>query len=84
MARLTALRKQERASYESSLKEYRDLYSVMKTAKEEGRDEGIESVAITMIGAGMGDEKIVTLTKLSSGVVAALREKHCQCCLTFG
>ena len=41
VARIAALSQKERVSYESSLKEYRDLYSVMKTAKQEGRDEGI-------------------------------------------
>jgi predicted transposase/invertase (TIGR01784 family) len=39
-ARIAALDQKERKHYESSLKEYRDLYSVMKTAKQEGFDEG--------------------------------------------
>ncbi|MFT4927557.1 MAG: putative transposase/invertase (TIGR01784 family) [Phenylobacterium sp.] len=87
VARIAALNKKERASYESSLKEYRDLYSVMKTAKQEGiiigeargeargEAKAIESVAITMLNAGMPDEQIATLTKLSIAEVAAIRAK---------
>ena len=91
LARIAALNKQERASYESSLKEYRDLYSVMKTAKQEGLDEGIligeakgkvegksegiELVAINMINAGMTDERISSLTSLDVAVITAIRAK---------
>ena len=39
-ARIAALDKKERSVYELSLKEYRDLYSVMKTATREGFDAG--------------------------------------------
>ncbi|MFT4929928.1 MAG: putative transposase/invertase (TIGR01784 family), partial [Phenylobacterium sp.] len=39
-ARIAALDHQERESYETSLKEYRDLYSVMKTAQQEGIEKG--------------------------------------------
>ena len=39
-ARIAALDKQERQRYNNSLKEYRDLYSVMTTAHEEGYDAG--------------------------------------------
>jgi predicted transposase/invertase (TIGR01784 family) len=93
VARIAALSQKERVSYESSLKEYRDFFSVMKTAKQEGLDEGIiigeargeargevrgeakaiESVAITMIKAGMSDQQIGSLTKLSISEIAALR-----------
>ena len=89
VARIAALSQTERASYESSLKEYRDFFSVMQTAKQEGLDEGITigeargeargeakgiaSVASSMIEAGMADEQIATLTKLDIGEVAALR-----------
>jgi predicted transposase/invertase (TIGR01784 family) len=87
VARIAALSKKERVQYESSLKEYRDLFSVMKTAKQEGVDAGIiigkaegkaeavKAVAITMIGAGIADEQIATLTKLSISDVVALRAK---------
>jgi hypothetical protein len=40
--RIATLDNKDRQSYETSLKEYRDLYSVMKTAREEGREEGLE------------------------------------------
>ena len=33
---------QERMNYEESLKDYRDMYSVMKTQLEKGRAEGFE------------------------------------------
>jgi predicted transposase/invertase (TIGR01784 family) len=39
-ARIAALGNEDRQHYEASLKEYRDLYSVVKTAKQEGYDEG--------------------------------------------
>ena len=39
-ARIAALDEQDRQSYHNSLKEYRDLYSVMKSARQEGYDEG--------------------------------------------
>jgi predicted transposase/invertase (TIGR01784 family) len=37
---ISALNSNERLQYETSLKEYRDLYSVVKTAKQEGFNEG--------------------------------------------
>ena len=40
VARIAALNKTERVRYETSLKEYRDLFSVVKSAKQEGFDEG--------------------------------------------
>jgi predicted transposase/invertase (TIGR01784 family) len=39
-ARIAALDDDDRQNYESSLKEYRDLYSVIKTAEQEGFDKG--------------------------------------------
>jgi len=83
VARIAALNKEERAIYENSLKEYRDLYSVMKSAKREGVDEGIligkargvESVTINMINAGMTDEQVATLVQLDIATVTAIRSK---------
>lgn len=62
-ARISALDKKERIIYEKSLKVYRDLYSVMTTAKQEGVDEGIaigkaEGVAIGKAeGVAIGEAK---------------------------
>ncbi|NQZ11587.1 MAG: Rpn family recombination-promoting nuclease/putative transposase [Algicola sp.] len=43
--------------------------------KAEGKAEGIESVAMSMLNAGMADEQIAVLTKLNIGEVALLRAK---------
>ncbi|MFT4926550.1 MAG: hypothetical protein ACI8WB_002648, partial [Phenylobacterium sp.] len=40
-ARIAALDKKEQAHYQRSLKEYRDLFNVIETSKQEGLDEGI-------------------------------------------
>ncbi|MCJ8269528.1 MAG: hypothetical protein MJK04_09020 [Psychrosphaera sp.] len=39
-ARIAALGNEDRQHYEASLKEYRDLYSVVKTAEQEGFEKG--------------------------------------------
>lgn len=41
-ANLATLNRQERAKYENSLKVYRDIFSTLETAKQEGIQEGLE------------------------------------------
>ena len=46
-AEIAKFNSQERINYEESLKDYRDMYSVMKTQLEKGRAEGRkEGIAI--------------------------------------
>ncbi len=76
IARVAALDNVERASYESSLKVYRDNYSVVNTAsrrsKAEGKAEGKTEVAIAMLTAGFTVEKIAELTQLSEAEILGL------------
>ncbi len=51
-AELSKMSEEDRASYEASLKAYRDNIATLKTAKREGIEEGIE------IGIKIGDEKV--------------------------
>ena len=82
-ARIAALDHQEREYYQSSLKEYRDLYSVMKTAREEGRKEGRkeareqnkEATAVNLIRMGvLSDQQMADAVGLSVEKVRLLRE----------
>ena len=50
-AEIAKFNNQERINYEESLKDYRDMYSVMKTQLEKGREEGREE------GIAIGIEK---------------------------
>ena len=60
---------QERMNYEESLKDYRDMYSVMKTQLEKGRAEGKAEANIEnarkMKADGMPGELIAKYTNLS-------------------
>jgi predicted transposase/invertase (TIGR01784 family) len=73
-ARIATLDNKDRERYESSLKEYRDLYSVMKTAREEGREEGKEETAINLIRMDvLSDQQIADAVGLSIAQIKQLR-----------
>lgn len=77
MARVAALKEEERTAYEESLKAYRDAYAIAKTERSEGfaegRAEDIESVALNMMKSGVSDETIHEFTGLSHARIAFLR-----------
>ena len=52
-------------AYEESLKVYRDNYSVIETAKKEGKDEGMVDVAREMKKDGHPIEMIAKYTGLT-------------------
>ena len=73
VAEIAKMNKAEIAEYENSLKVYRDWYSVLTTAKEEGRKEGREErkmedkieIALKMIKDGMSIDVVSKYTGLS-------------------
>lgn len=72
---------EQRADYEESLKNYRDVTNVVDTAREEGREEGcVEGerrkaveVAHTMLQMGMGLDEIVKISGLSVEEIKKLK-----------
>jgi predicted transposase/invertase (TIGR01784 family) len=65
VAELAKLPPQEAMSYEESLKIYRDNINILDTAKEEGRKEGLEKVAIAMYKRKTPIAEIAEITGLS-------------------
>lgn len=67
---------EERATYEESLKYYRDLKNVVDTSREEGREEGLVEgriqIAREMKAEGESVEKIMRYTGLSAEVIEGL------------
>ena len=66
----------ELREYEDSLKAYRDIKNSLDTAKEEGREEGIEQrnieIAKKMLAAGMHIDIIINMTDLSKDEIEKL------------
>ena len=72
MAELAAMSKRERNKYETSLRQYRDVLADKETTRnmmirerEEGRAEGIISVALNLKSLGMSNSQIAQATGLS-------------------
>ena len=69
LARIANMNKKERAEYEAALKIYRDNENVMdyavKTARREGKEEGILTTARLMKQNGISFEQIKLCTGLS-------------------
>lgn len=75
-AEIAKFNRKERLEYEDSLKAYRDWYSIMKTAKDksraeglvedraEGRAEGIRTTAANMKKKGLDNDFIAEMTGL--------------------
>lgn len=81
-ARLASLDEQEREVYRNSLKEYRDMFSVMEAAKQEGFDEGKEEGELHKANAGasnlirmklLSDKQIAQAMGLTAEQVGLLR-----------
>ena len=85
VARVAALKEEERTAYDASLKAYRDAYAIAKTERtegfaeglaegiEKGIEKGIENVALNMMKSGVSDENIHEYTGLSHAQIASLR-----------
>lgn len=58
-------------NYEESLKDYRDMYSVIKTAEHKGREEGIAIGEERGIAIGMQKEKLANARTLKQNGVPA-------------
>lgn len=71
-------------SYEDSLKYYRDLQNSIDTARDEGKEEGIEigqmrameKVALKLLQTGMSDKQIIATTDLDSATLEQLRNSN--------
>ncbi|MEQ9440186.1 MAG: PD-(D/E)XK nuclease family transposase [Cyclobacteriaceae bacterium] len=64
-AEIAKLNSEDMKAYEESLKVYRDNYSVIETAKKEGKDEGMVDVAREMKKDGHPIEMIAKYTGLT-------------------
>jgi len=71
-AEIAKLTQEEMRTYEESLKAYRDNYSVLETAKKEGIDEGILTVAKRLKQKGLDIEIIIETTGLSKEQIEKL------------
>ena len=87
-AEIAKFNKQERQEYEDTLKAYRDWFSVMATAENKGRAEGLEAgrakgleagreeeryeIARNLKKCGVDIETIISATKLSAEEIASL------------
>ena len=64
-AEIAKLTQEEMRTYEESLKTYRDNYSILETAKKEGRQEERIELAKEMKKEGLSIEQIARITGLS-------------------
>lgn len=71
-AEIAKLNSEDMKAYEESLKVYRDNYSLIETAKNEGIQEGIEKTARTMKEEGLSLELISKITGLAKDRVERL------------
>ncbi len=76
-AEIANFNKQQLAQYEESLKIYRDNMNTLKTARIEGREEGIEAEKVrivkTAIKKGISDDMIQELTGVDIAKINKLR-----------
>jgi predicted transposase/invertase (TIGR01784 family) len=73
VAEIANFNRDEVLKYEDSLKYYRDLKNSFDTAREEGREEGIVTVARNLLDV-LDDGTIAAKTGMSEEAVAALRK----------
>jgi len=80
VAELSKLNREERAAYEHSLKNYRDLQNVKDTyfleGKEEGKIEGKIESAINARKQGLPIDVIVAITQLSEDELKKIFENN--------
>ena len=69
-ARIAGFSKEKRAKYDTDMITERDMYNILETAREEGREtglaEGRAEVARKMLAAGMPESQITAFTGLTS------------------
>ena len=69
--------KEKRAKYDADMITERDMYNIIETARQEGREAGLAEgearVAKKMLAAGMPEEKIIEFTGLNAEQLAALK-----------
>lgn len=79
IAEIAKFEPKEREAYEESLKNYRDLFNVMETkfneGKEEGKEEGKIEMIENMIFDGFDDEIIVRISKKPIEFVQRIRKE---------
>ncbi|MFT4926676.1 MAG: putative transposase/invertase (TIGR01784 family) [Phenylobacterium sp.] len=72
-ARIAALDKEEQAHYQRSLKEYRDLFNVIETSKQEGLDEAQKRISLELLRSGLlTHQQIAKTTQLTIEQVVQL------------
>jgi predicted transposase/invertase (TIGR01784 family) len=71
-AEIAKLNPEDMKAYEESLKTYRDNYSVIETAKKEGKHEGKIEVAKRLKQRGIDIQTIVETTGLTIEEIAKL------------
>ena len=83
VAEIANLKKEEISEYEESLKKYRDMYSVIETAKKEAREEekaksdaALAGMIIKMKADGLPIDSICKYTGLSRGKVEDFTKKQ--------
>ena len=69
--------KEKRAKYDADMITERDMYNILETARQEGREAGLAEgearVAKKMLAAGMPEEQIIEFTGLNAEQLAALK-----------
>ena len=69
--------KEKKAKYDADMITERDMYNILETARQEGREAGLAEgearVAKKMLAAGMPEEQITEFTGLSAEQLAALK-----------
>jgi hypothetical protein len=75
-AKLANLTSEQRDRYEQSLLNYRDWYSIMKTALEERDLKMQRKIAQNMMTLGLDDATIATATGLNQEQIQRLRREH--------
>ena len=69
--------KEKKAKYDADMITERDMYNILETARQEGREAGLAEgearVAKKMLAAGMPEEQIIEFTGLNAEQLAALK-----------
>jgi predicted transposase/invertase (TIGR01784 family) len=88
VAEIAKFKPKELKAYEESLKRYRDLFSVMETkyetgkedgiviGREEGREEGIIEMIKNLIDDGFSDERVAKISKKPIEFVQKIRKER--------
>lgn len=75
VAEIANFTKNEFSQYEESLKYYRDYFSAIETAKEEGKSDAKSEIVIEMLKNNESDEKILRYTQISKEQLENIKYK---------